>query len=148
VTSGAVSVRPMTAGDMAAIARVHRAACLVAYRFMNWDHAVDEIAAWYAGKFADWDHAEVAERDGKIVAYLAATGGLVDQLFVDPVAQGEGIGRRLLETHLARGIRPVTLEVFEQNTPARRFYERFGFRAVDAWWNEVDGGQELLMRLD
>jgi len=148
VTHGAVSVRPMTAGDMAAVARVHRAACLVAYRFMNWDHGEDEIAAWYAGKFAGWDHAEVAEWDGGIIAYLAATGGLVDQLFVEPAAQGEGIGHRLLESHLARGIRPVTLEVFEQNAPAQRLYERYGFRVVKAWWNDVDGAKELLMQLD
>ena len=148
MSADAVNYRAMTADDMTAIALVHRAACLVAYRFMNWDHAVDEIAAWYAGKFADWDHAEVAERDGEVIAYLAAAGGLVDQLFVAPEAQGKSTGRRLLEAHLVRGIRPVTLQVFERNEPARRFYERFGFREVDAWWNEVDGARELLMQLD
>jgi len=143
-----VSHRAMTAGDTAAIARVHRAACLLAYRFMNWDHAVDEIATWYAGKFADWDYARVVTRDGEVVAYLAATKGLVDQLFVSPDVQGQGIGRRLLEAYLARGVRPVTLEVFEDNLPARRFYEAFGFRKVESFWNEIDGAQEFILRLD
>lgn len=138
----------MTAGDIAAISRVHRAACLVAYRFMSWDYPIARIEAWYAGKFPAWDYGRVVERDGVVVAYLAATGGFLDQLFVEPAAQGQGIGRALLEAHLARGIRPVTLEVFEDNHQARRLYEGYGFRVVESYWNQDDGARELLMQLD
>ena len=83
----------MTPRDMAAIAAVHRAACLVAYRFMAWDHALPEIEAWYAGKFPGWDHARVATCNGRVVGYLGAAGGLLDDLFVDPAFHRRGIGR-------------------------------------------------------
>ena len=43
--------RPMLEGDVAAIARVHRRACLIAYRFMNWSYSEVEVRDWYAGKF-------------------------------------------------------------------------------------------------
>ena len=95
-----------------------------------------------------WDWARVACIDGRVVGYLAATGAHVDQFFVDPDHQRAGIGRRLFEAMLARGLRPATLQVFALNAPARRFYEGFGFRPAGEWWNEQDGALELLYRLD
>ena len=138
----------MTPRDMAAIAAVHRAACLVAYRFMAWDHALPEIEAWYAGKFPGWDHARVATCNGRVVGYLGAAGGLLDDLFVDPAFHRRGIGRTLLQGQLDRGIRPVTLEVFEENAPARRLYETFGFIVSERFFNALDGAWELRCSLD
>jgi ribosomal protein S18 acetylase RimI-like enzyme len=60
---------------------------------------------------------------------------------------GRGLGRTLLTARLARGLRPATLHVFEQNAPARRLYESFGFRQAAEWWNEQDDALELLYRL-
>lgn len=53
------------------------------------------------------------------------------ELYVDPFFQGQHIGRALLthfidsarEQHIPR----LTLWVLEKNTPARGFYEKFGF---------------------
>ena len=148
MTTAPVRFRAMTAADVPAIAAVHRAACLEAYRFMGWDYPLEQIAAWYGEKFPGWDFARVAEADGRVVGYLGASGGLLDDLFIDPAWQGRGLGRTLAEAQLARGIRPVTLEVFEQNLPARRLYEVLGFRTVGRFWNEIDGAMELRCRLD
>lgn len=53
---------------------------------------------------------------------------------VSRTARGRGLSRRLLNLHLGRlaglGIRTVFLEVDEDNTPARRLYQRAGFREV------------------
>ena len=49
-----------------------------------------------------------------------------------PAWRGRGLSRDLLLTHLGhlagRGVRTVFLEVDENNVPARRLYERAGFR--------------------
>ena len=115
---------------------------------MGWDYPLDVIERWYAGKRPGWDWARVVERDGAVVAYIAAKGGYIDDLFVDPGHQGLGLGTALLTALLERGPRPVTLDVFEENRAARRLYERFGLRPTRSRWNHADGAMELVYRLD
>ncbi|WP_335934829.1 GNAT family N-acetyltransferase [Streptomyces sp. PTD5-9] len=61
--------------------------------------------------------------------------GEIYALYIRPELIGHGVGRALLvEAHArmgdpARGFRSVFLWVFEDNRRARRFYERFGYRA-------------------
>jgi ribosomal protein S18 acetylase RimI-like enzyme len=144
-----IALRPLAPADLDAISAVHCRACRIAYGFMGWDYADAEVRDWHAGKVAEWDWARVALVDGQVAGYLGAIGAHVDQLYVDPERQGSGIGRTLLTAMLARGLRPATLNVFDRNTPARSFYESFGFRpAGDEWWNAQDGALELLYRLD
>ena len=72
----------------------------------------------------------------------------VQTMAVAPVAQGQGLGARLLEALLAeaarRGHRTTSLEVRADNAPAQRLYDRYGFAkdgvrrgyyrgGVDAW---------------
>jgi GNAT superfamily N-acetyltransferase len=141
-------LRELRAGDLDAISRVHWRACRIAYRFMSWSYSEDEVRRWYAGKFQVWDWGRVACADETVIGFSAAIGAHLDQLFVDPDHQRAGIGSALLAALLERRLRPATLNVFAMNAPARAFYERFGFRQVDAWWNEQDQALELLYRLD
>ena len=141
-------IRPLAPTDLAGISRVHWRACQIAYRFMDWAYSEDEVRRWYADKLPGWDWGLVACADGAVVGYIVAIGGHLDQLFVDPDHQRCGLGRHLLGTLLARGVRPATLQVFALNAPARRLYEGFGFRPAGEWWNHQDGALELLYRLD
>jgi ribosomal protein S18 acetylase RimI-like enzyme len=58
----------------------------------------------------------------------------IHDLAVLPVQRGRGAGRSLLAAAqalaLTEGCCKLTLEVQEDNTPARRLYERFGFTDV------------------
>jgi GNAT superfamily N-acetyltransferase len=141
-------LRPLAPADLDAISRVHWRACRIAYRFIDWSYTLDEVRRWYAGKMAEWNWVRVVEVDGAIVAFLAATGAHVDQLFVDPDHQGAGLGRLLLEAMLEQHPGPVTLHVLAHNHPARRFYERFGFRPVESFWDTQDKAPSLVYRLD
>lgn len=53
-------------------------------------------------------------------------------------ARGSGVGERLIETAVAdareRGMARVTLDVAEENLPARRLYARLGFRPTGHTW--------------
>ncbi|MFE4669794.1 GNAT family N-acetyltransferase [Streptomyces sp. NPDC056716] len=85
----------------------------------------------------------VAERDGEVLGW-ACHGPYRDgdthtpdaelyALYVDPARSGEGIGHTLLRESLrgctAAGYPRMLLWVVKGNAPARRFYERSGFRA-------------------
>jgi ribosomal protein S18 acetylase RimI-like enzyme len=123
---------------------------------MSWSYTEDEVRQWYAGKLDEWDWGQVVCAQDMVVAYLAASGAHIDQLFVDPDHQRAGLGsalltamlERRLTAMLERRLRPATLHVFAENRPARAFYERFGFQEVDAWWNVKDRALNLLYRLE
>ncbi|MDE7399549.1 MAG: GNAT family N-acetyltransferase [Oscillospiraceae bacterium] len=59
----------------------------------------------------------------------------IKDLYVLPERQGRGIGKKLLTHALAKmrekGFSHAVLECAEDNTRARRFYERFGFTRTD-----------------
>ena len=66
-------------------------------------------------------------------------------LFVGPEHQRKGIGTRLLD--VAKKIHPdMELSVYAQNTRARTFYERHGFRMVSRRVEDATGQLELVMR--
>ena len=73
----------------------------------------------------------VAEVAGAVSAFAAFTPTWLDDLFVDPRAQGTGLGTMLLD--LVKSLAPggFGLWVFEMNTPARAFYARHGLREVE-----------------
>jgi GNAT superfamily N-acetyltransferase len=115
---------------------------------MNWSYTEDEVRRWYARKLEEWDWGQVVCAPNTIVAYLAAIGAHIDQLFVDPDHQRAGLGSALLAAMLELCLRPATLHVFAENRPARAFFERFGFREVDAWWDVQDQALNLLYKLE
>ena len=69
--------------------------------------------------------------------FLAKPGLYLEDLFVDPAARGAGVGRALL-VHLAkiatdRGCGRFEWSVLDWNTPAIKFYEALGARAMNDW---------------
>ena len=78
----------------------------------------------------------VAVRDGALVGLLESDRmgdgrPVVWKLYVAPEAQRGGVGRALLDAHLARlraeGATELWLEHYEGNAAAEAFYERVGF---------------------
>jgi ribosomal-protein-alanine N-acetyltransferase len=81
----------------------------------------------------------IVARSGDEVVGFAGLWVMVDEAHVttfavDPRWRRRGIGERLLlallELAAARGAREATLEVRLSNMPARRLYEKYGFRPV------------------
>ncbi|WP_018331526.1 acetyltransferase [Actinomycetospora chiangmaiensis] len=85
----------------------------------------------------------VGPDDGPL-GFLAARGGEVDMLFVDPAAHGRGIGTALLDDVRA----PIlTLQVNEQNPGARAWYRRRGFVETARSETDADGRPYPLIHL-
>jgi GNAT superfamily N-acetyltransferase len=127
-------IRRATRDDAAAIAQV-----LV----RSWRHAYADIldpefladldpaaiaAEWREAIGAEDRTVWVAEFEGRVVGYASVRDdGDLRTLYVDPVAQGAGVGTRLLAEAERAGAN--SLQVFEANHHARRFYEDRGWRA-------------------
>jgi chorismate mutase/GNAT superfamily N-acetyltransferase len=90
-------------------------------------HTAEEDRGWFGARLRDGEHdVWVAEREGVLLGYALAAPAWLDHLFVDPDAQGAGVGGALLDT--VKGVRAggFCLWVFESNVPARSFYARRG----------------------
>ncbi len=72
----------------------------------------------------------VAEDAGGIVGMASLSAEMLDHFYVHPDAQGRGAGGALLEKAKERRPGGFTFWVFQQNEPARQFYERRGCRVV------------------
>ena len=125
----AVGIEPMTLADLDAVHAIERASF-----FPPWpdDAYRNELTT---NKLATY---LVARMDGVVVAF-AGIWIMVDEAHVttfavDPTWRRRGIGERLLvallDVSIARRAREATLEVRLSNMPARRLYEKYGFRPV------------------
>ncbi|NAZ84373.1 GNAT family N-acetyltransferase [Kineococcus sp. R8] len=94
-------------------------------------HSDEETADWMAGVVLRDLTVLVAHEGDVVQGLLALAPGWVEHLYVDPAAQGRGVGHLLLSQAQRRSPSGLQLWVFTRNTPARRFYERAGFRLVE-----------------
>lgn len=88
--------------------------------------------------FPTFDHVVIAERDTQVVGVAALSHDKTDHrallrhLYVDHHYRGQGIGRLLIDTIVARArewhARCVWLETQDVNYDAIRFYKRVGFQ--------------------
>ncbi len=97
--------------------------------FLPMLHTAGEDRAFVADVVLKECAVTVAERDGRVVAFLARAGEEIRLLYTHPAFIGGGAGRLLLDGAKASA-EALELWCFQANTAARRFYERHGFRAV------------------
>jgi len=126
------SIRPYRPVDESDVAGVWHRAGQAAYTFLpTWQDLTLEYAH-VVFRQAILPHCQlwVATRDDRVAAYLAMRKSYIDRLYVDPPAQRQGWGSRLLKH--ARSLYPGGLELHthQENHAARAFYERHGFVAV------------------
>ena len=126
-------------GDMGLV--VSRQARLYAEEY-GWDAGYEALVAEIvAGYLRDFDPAKercwIAERDGEMVGSVFVVRqddevARLRLLYVDPVARGLGLGRRLVDECLrfarARGYRRMVLWTNDCLVAARRIYQAAGFR--------------------
>jgi GNAT superfamily N-acetyltransferase len=125
-------IRRATAADARGIAAVevrafrHAYADILEPQYLA-EMDVDEEAAAWAASLAEPDRvAWVAEAEGRVVGYASIRDDELRTLYVDPAAQGAGLGTRLLAEAQSAGAR--CLYVFDANGHGRRFYESRGWQ--------------------
>lgn len=118
--------------DASAVAALWHRAGRAAYPYLPTWQAFDagDALAVFREAIAALCEIWLLERDGDVVAFLALQPGYVDRLYVDPAVQRSGLGTRLVLHAKALHPRGLSLHTHQENTAARAFYERHGFRAV------------------
>jgi ribosomal protein S18 acetylase RimI-like enzyme len=136
------SIRPATPEDADEIDRVHVQSWLRGYGdFLSPEDMIgarippeERVAAWRERVSDRAISTWVYEVEGFIAGFASAGEGQLTALYVDPAAQGAGVGTALLEhaEHALRdaGATEATLEVFARNEHGRRFYEARGWEFV------------------
>lgn len=124
-----LGLRKLALKDMDAAAAVHRASFDHALPSLAGLHTRAEDCAYYRTQVFAACQLWGVEWQSKLVGIIAFREGWIDQLYVLPDAQGQGVGSDLLE--IAQDAFPVlNLWTFQRNKRARRFYEANGFVAV------------------
>ena len=129
-------------------------------------HGASFHRGWGAGEFEqmilDRNTLTHRLRRGRHIIGFSVSRIAVDEAEILSIAiaaaqRGKGLSHALLQTHLGhlagRGVHKVFLEVEENNQPARRLYERMGFRTVgrrERYYRDASGQQlnALVMQRD
>jgi GNAT superfamily N-acetyltransferase len=136
-------IRLAQSADADAIADVQLRSFHTAMPSITLAHTDDEVRDWIATTVLPDPGLEtwVAEAaDGSVVGMMVLGADMIEQLYLLPDVQGQGLGDRFIE--LARTRRPdgLSLYAFQINARARRFYERHGFEAV--WFGDGSSNEE------
>lgn len=67
--------------------------------------------------------------DGRALGFAGAGDGKLEMLFIEPAHRGKGVGAMLLDFAI-RELGVTHVDVNEQNTQARGFYEHKGFEVI------------------
>jgi L-amino acid N-acyltransferase YncA len=134
------AIAPLLAEHWPEVARIYAAGILTGQA--TFEAQPPDWAAFDAARLAD--HRLVAlDDDGAVLGWVAVTpvsdrcvyAGVVEHsVYVDPAAQGQGIGRLLLEALVhsteRAGVWTIQSGVFPGNTASLRLHQRVGFRVV------------------
>jgi putative acetyltransferase len=134
-----VKVRRARAEDVAAMAAVAAASYREAFAPILGEAAVaSRDAEFFERRFVEsWPSMRVAVVGARIVGFSLVSDRHIDMLFVAPGVTGRGAGSALLARAEREGAR--TLECFRDNTRARSFYEKHGWRWREEYVREFAG---------
>lgn len=144
--------------DRMAISHIYEESWKFAYRNIVPQSYLDSIpvGAWASCLDQEGVHTLVMVEEGAFVG-TSSFGrsrfaefkefGEIISIYLLPEYIGKGYGGPLLDAVVDKlgklGFRDVFLRVLEENTRARRFYEKAGFFPSGVWWDDTIGGKEL-----
>ena len=124
-----IAIRDARPDDDPRLHAIHAAATMSSYgRQLPWLEPILRDPATPL-EIVEWTI--VAHDAGDLLGYAAVTAAHLENLYVDPAAQGRGVGAALLaevEARVRARFDELTLRCLLANRDARRLYERSGYR--------------------
>ena len=124
-----MKIRSYAPSDFDAITKLWRRAREIAFPDFQRTkgHSFEEDCGYFKDVLLVENDVYVADLDGVVLAFMAIRGDFIDQLYVAPTHQCQGIGKALIK--FARMLSPerLWLYTFQINTNGRFFYEKNGF---------------------
>ena len=162
-----MEIRPVNANDdPLAISDIYEQSWRNSYRGIVPQTYLDSIphGRWAAHVTNDGMHSLVLLEHGQIIGTASVCRsrwaqypgcGEIVSIYLLPDAMGKGYGTPLLRACLEAlhemGFDQILLWVLEENTRARRFYEKNGFHCADVYLEDTIGGRavrEVMYRYD
>ena len=125
----ALRIEPMTLDDLDAVHEIERASFAVPWPDEAYSNEIrtNRLASYVVARLGD-------EVIGFAGIWVMVDEAHVTTFAVDPGWRRRGVGERLLlallDLSISRHAREATLEVRLSNLPARKLYEKYGFRPV------------------
>ena len=128
-----IAIRDARPNDDPRLHAIHAAATMSSYgRVLPWLGPILRDPATLL-EVVEWTI--VAHDASDLLGYAAVTASHLENLYVDPAAQGRGVGGALLaevERRVRTGFEAMTLRCLHANPDARRLYERSGYQVRES----------------
>jgi len=129
-----LQLRAARAADATKVAQCYLASRKMLAAIAPLSRSDDMVERWVREELIPKHQVTTAIESGGVVGFIAVRsqpdGDWIDQLYVHPARLRRGIGSTLLQVALMRLEGTVRLYTFEENRGARKFFERYGFKAV------------------
>lgn len=103
--------------------------------FAPLNHSKTSVIKWMSEVIIPTDQVIIAEKNNIILGMMVLSKqekmGWIEQLYIAPEAVGQGIGTLLVAEAKSILGYPIRLHTFQENSGARKFYEKHGFRAIE-----------------
>jgi putative acetyltransferase len=139
-------IRKYQPTDMEAIIDTWYQASMVAHPFLDPKFIEQEkhnIEHVYLPNTETW----VFEKEDEVVAFIGMIDNEVGAIFAKPQFHGTGIGTRLMD-YVADMHQTLEVEVFENNSIGRAFYEKYGFSPIEKHLHEETGFNLLRLKYE
>lgn len=142
--SGKIDIRPYAPRDWPRLMEIHDQARRDELALAGLRDAFVPLAQAAGNEGLFDDTVIVAEMAGRVAGFAAIDGAELAWLYVDPLLSRQGVGSALVQYVIGRHRgETLHLEVLAGNTPARRLYEKLGFRTVETATGRMPGNERF-----
>ena len=119
---------------------------IATHQFLHKEDFVEIKALFQNYDFEVLDMFCLMDRDA-VIGFIGLHNYKIEMLFLDPAYIGKGLGKQLIQFAISkRGAKLV--DVNEQNTNAKSFYEKFGFQTYERTEKDDFGKNYPLLRME
>ncbi|UKE82337.1 N-acetyltransferase [Pectobacterium colocasium] len=138
-------IRPYRDHDLAPLMQLWLKSTILAHPFIRedyWRESASAVRDVYIPQSQTW----VYEEQGSLIGFISVLEArFIGALFVEQAYYGKRIGTALIQ-HVQAQFPLLSLEVYQQNTRACRFYHKQGFVVVEENVNQDTQATALIMQ--